>query len=61
MLIEYNQHLYGKGRIVKLKKQEILFETAITGVSSSGQLLAKDIINRRFDFDEVEFKGIVKP
>ena len=61
MLIEYNQHLYGKGDKVKLRKQGILFETEITGVSSSGQLLTKDSINREFDFDEVEFKGLVKP
>ena len=60
MLIEYNQHLYGKAGKVKLKKQGILFETEIMGVSSSGQLLTKDSINRAFDFDEVEFKGIVK-
>ena len=60
MLIEYNQHLYGIGKKVKLKKQGILFETEIMGVSSSGQLLTIDSIKREFDFDEVEFKGIVE-
>ena len=43
-----------------LKKQESLLETEIVAVSSSGKLLTKDSIKRAFDFDEVEFKGIVK-
>ncbi|MEO8852918.1 MAG: biotin--[acetyl-CoA-carboxylase] ligase [Ginsengibacter sp.] len=60
MLNEYNQHLYGKGKKVKLKKQGIILETKIIEVSSSGKLLTKDGINREFDFDEVEFKGIVE-
>lgn len=60
MLREYNMHLYGKGKKVKLRKQNILFETEITGVSSSGQLITNDAMERRFDFDEVEFKGIVE-
>lgn len=57
MLDEYNDHLFAKNRSVKLQKQNILFETKITGVSPSGQLLTKDAIERRFDFDEVSFKG----
>jgi BirA family biotin operon repressor/biotin-[acetyl-CoA-carboxylase] ligase len=57
MLDEYNDHLFAKNRSVKLQKQNIIFETKITGVSSSGQLLTKDAIERRFDFDEVSFKG----
>lgn len=60
ILIEYNEHLYGRGRKVMLKKQESLLETEIVAVSSSGKLLTKDSIKRAFDFDEVEFKGIVK-
>jgi BirA family biotin operon repressor/biotin-[acetyl-CoA-carboxylase] ligase len=59
MLNDYNSHLYGKGKKVKLKKQNIVFQAEITGVSSSGQLIIKDGMERRFDFDEVEFKGIV--
>ena len=57
MLEEYNRHLFGRGEIVKLKKENILFETKIIGVSSSGQLITKDAFERKFDFDEVEFKG----
>lgn len=59
LLQEYNRHLYAAGRKVKLKKQNVLFETTIAGVSATGQLITMDSIERRFDFDEVEFKGIV--
>ena len=59
ILAEYNQHLFGRGKVVKLKKENIVFETKIIGVSSSGQLITKDAFERKFDFDEVEFKGIV--
>lgn len=58
LLDEYNQHLFGRNKMVKLKKGNIVFETKICAVSSSGQLITKDAIERRFNFDEVEFKGI---
>lgn len=60
MLEEYNEHLYAKGKLVKLKKQNINFETTIIGVASSGKLITKDSIERNFVFDEIEFKGLVK-
>jgi len=41
------------------KRFYIVFETKILGVSSSGQLITKDALERKFDFDEVEFKGLV--
>lgn len=59
MLEIYNQNLFARNKYVKLKKQNIVFETKITGVSASGQLITKDTFERRFNFDEVEFKGIV--
>lgn len=59
MTEEYNQHLFGRNKTVKLKKENIVFETKIIGVSSSGQLITKDAFERKFDFDEVEFKGLV--
>jgi len=59
MLEEYNAHLYAKNEIVRLKKENIVFETEITGVSSSGKLMTKDALERIFNFDEVEFKGLV--
>jgi len=59
MLEEYNQHLFARNKTVKLKKESINFQTKILRVSSSGQLITKDALERRFDFDEVEFKGLV--
>jgi BirA family transcriptional regulator, biotin operon repressor / biotin---[acetyl-CoA-carboxylase] ligase len=59
MLEEYNQHLFARNKNMKLKKENIVFETKILGVSSSGQLITKDALERKFDFDEVEFKGLV--
>ena len=53
MLIEYNQYLFGLGRKVKLKKDNIVFETTVKGVSSQGKLITNDEIEREFDFDEV--------
>jgi BirA family transcriptional regulator, biotin operon repressor / biotin---[acetyl-CoA-carboxylase] ligase len=59
MLEEYNGKLFAKDRLVTLKKQNIVFQTTITGVSASGQLITQDVLERKFNFDEVEFKGIV--
>lgn len=59
MLEEYNDRLFARGREVKLKKDNIVFQTTITGVSSSGQLITKDAFERRFNFDEIEFRGLV--
>jgi len=59
VLEEYNQYLFARNKTVRLKKESIVFQTNILGVSPSGQLITKDAFERRFDFDEVEFKGIV--
>jgi BirA family biotin operon repressor/biotin-[acetyl-CoA-carboxylase] ligase len=59
MLETYNQNLFARNRLVKLKRKNIVFETKIIGVSSSGQLITQDALERRFNFDEVEFKGMV--
>jgi BirA family biotin operon repressor/biotin-[acetyl-CoA-carboxylase] ligase len=40
---------------ITLKKGANLFETTIHGVSDTGRLLTKDVIEREFDFGEVEF------
>jgi BirA family biotin operon repressor/biotin-[acetyl-CoA-carboxylase] ligase len=55
MLTEYNSHLFGMNKEVRLKKDNIIFETVITGVSQEGRLLSKDVMERSFDFDEVEW------
>lgn len=55
-LDEYNQNLFCRNEMVKLKKGNILFETKIERVSPSGELITKDVIERRFEFDEVEWQ-----
>lgn len=52
---QYQQVLYKIHEPVTLKKGTILFETTIQGVSDNGRLLTKDVIEREFDFGEVEF------
>ena len=40
---------------VKLKKDNMVFETVVQGVSAQGQLLTKDVIEKQFEFGEVEW------
>ncbi len=54
MMHEYNSVLYKKDKKVRLKMQNIVFETTITGVSPLGKLQTYDSMERDFDFDEVE-------
>ncbi|MEO6637596.1 MAG: biotin--[acetyl-CoA-carboxylase] ligase [Ginsengibacter sp.] len=55
MLADYNQNLYASNKTVKLKKGNVVFETVIQSISSSGELITKDTIERNFGFDEVEW------
>lgn len=52
---EYNSCLYKLNQSIKLRKDSILFNSVLTGVSESGQLVTKDAIERTFDFGEVEW------
>lgn len=54
-LQEYNLRLYGRGREVRLKKENAVFRTRVEGVSAHGELLTKDVLERRFGFGEVEW------
>lgn len=54
---EYNAVLYQLNQPVKLKKGNTVFETSIQGVSPLGTLLTKDVIERAFNFGEVEWIG----
>ena len=55
ILHRYNERLYKRNQQVKLKKQNIVFETSISEVNKFGQLLTKDSIDRQFEFGEVEW------
>jgi BirA family transcriptional regulator, biotin operon repressor / biotin---[acetyl-CoA-carboxylase] ligase len=52
---EYNRVLYKKDQKVRLKKGSMAFETTIKGVTTDGQLLTYDVMERSFGFDEVEW------
>ena len=51
----YNEHLYKKGKIVKLKKDNILFSTCIKEVNRSGQLVTVDTMERQFNTGEIKW------
>jgi BirA family biotin operon repressor/biotin-[acetyl-CoA-carboxylase] ligase len=55
ILNKYNDFLYKKDKVVKLKQANRIFETTIKGVSQTGQLITKHTIEERFDFGEVEW------
>ncbi len=55
LLQDYNNSLYKLGQSVKLKKDNIIFETVIQGVSVTGELITRDSMERRFAFGEVEW------
>lgn len=55
LLAEYNRNLYKNGEVVRLKKNNIVFDTTVKGVSAQGQLLTADTLERHFEFGEVEW------
>lgn len=52
---EYNDALYKRGEIVRLKKDNAVFETTIKKVSPQGTLLCSDVIDREFAVGDVEY------
>jgi BirA family transcriptional regulator, biotin operon repressor / biotin---[acetyl-CoA-carboxylase] ligase len=55
MLEEYNDNLFCLNKTVRLKKGDSIFESKIERVSADGELVTKDIAERRFRFDEVQW------
>ncbi len=55
VLYQYNKVLYKKNELVKLKKNLALFSTTIKEVNEEGQLVTEDVIERQFNFGEVEW------
>jgi BirA family biotin operon repressor/biotin-[acetyl-CoA-carboxylase] ligase len=55
LVAEYNQRLFRKDQPVRLKKEQAVFETVIKGVTATGELIARDTLERRFGFGEVEW------
>jgi len=55
IITRYNENLFKKDQLVRLKKDGAVFETCIKGVNEYGQLLTKDVIAREFRHGEVEW------
>ncbi|MEO6228849.1 MAG: biotin--[acetyl-CoA-carboxylase] ligase [Ferruginibacter sp.] len=55
LLEEYQQRLFRINQLVRLKKNNIVFETKIKGISPDGKLLTQDIIDNEFEFGEIEW------
>jgi BirA family biotin operon repressor/biotin-[acetyl-CoA-carboxylase] ligase len=55
MVDAYNAVLYGQGQEVRLKKDNAVFTTRVERVSAQGELLTRDVLDRRFTFGEVEW------
>ncbi len=53
----YNGVLYKKDQEVRVKKDSAVFTTMIKSVSSSGELITEDTMERSFKVGEVEFVG----
>ena len=59
LLLNYNEHLFLKDKMARLKKDNIVFETCIKGVNEFGQLMTEDAVERIFNFGEVEWVKVV--
>ena len=55
MVDAYNAVLYRQGQEVRLKKDNAVFSTRVERVSPQGELLTRDVLDRRFTFGEVEW------
>jgi BirA family biotin operon repressor/biotin-[acetyl-CoA-carboxylase] ligase len=55
ILSRYNEHLFKKDQVVKLRKGNMGFETRIKAVNEFGQLITEDSVERVFNFGEVEW------
>ncbi|MEP6674243.1 MAG: biotin--[acetyl-CoA-carboxylase] ligase [Ferruginibacter sp.] len=55
LLNEYNSHLFALNKTVRLKKENMIFETMIKGVNEKGQLITMDATERTWEFGELSW------
>lgn len=55
LLVQYNQVLFKRNEVVKLKKNNIAFTCTIEKVNAQGKLMVKNGLQDEFDFGEVEW------
>lgn len=55
LLTAYNEHLFRKGEIIHLKKENSRFSCTLSGVNEQGELLVENGPSDRFQFGEVSW------
>jgi BirA family biotin operon repressor/biotin-[acetyl-CoA-carboxylase] ligase len=58
LLQRYNELLFAKGQVVRLKKENIAFPCKIEGVSAWGELMVSGTMQDSFGFGEVQWVGV---
>jgi BirA family biotin operon repressor/biotin-[acetyl-CoA-carboxylase] ligase len=57
LMQQYNEALYKKGQIIKLKKNNVVFEALIKEVNKKGNLVVEQGFEREYVFGEIEWIG----
>ncbi|WP_290709315.1 biotin--[acetyl-CoA-carboxylase] ligase [Flavihumibacter sp. CACIAM 22H1] len=52
---DYQRYLFGRDQLCRLRKNNIVFETRIKGVSITGELQTQDQVDRQFKVGEIEW------
>ena len=55
ILEDYNNILFMRGMIARIRKDSAIFETTIMGVTRYGELLTKDTLERSFAVGEIDW------
>ncbi len=55
LLEEYNRYLFKLNETVKLRAENIVFETTVIGVNAQGKLMTRDVLDREINFETVEW------
>ena len=55
ILHDYNQHLYGRGTVCRIKRDSVVIPCLIQGVNEQGQLIAGENHEWAFEFGEVSW------
>src|SRR5205814_1306224 len=53
--IKWPNDLYWREQPVRLKKDQAVFSTVVKGVTPTGELITRDVLERHFSFGEVEW------
>ncbi|MFZ9386467.1 MAG: biotin--[acetyl-CoA-carboxylase] ligase [Chitinophagaceae bacterium] len=57
----YNRHLYKCGKLIKLRKENRVFDARVIGVTAKGKLIVEHALQEALNFQEVEWLISSKP